>query len=130
MQQPILIIDADKGHCAELRSILEEHQYTILCPDSIVKLETLIERTGCHVLILDLDTLPVDNRVLRDLKRKNPKLSIIGLSARSFHPELKEAMTGYIYACLCRPVDPDELIYWIRTIHENASSLEHHSAKD
>jgi DNA-binding NtrC family response regulator len=130
MQQPILIIGADKSHCVELRNILEDDEHTIVCSDSIINLGTLIDRTGCHVLILDLDALPIDNRVLRDLKRKNPRLSIIGLSARPFHPELKEAMADYIYACLCRPVDPDELIYWIKTIHGNASSLEHHSTED
>jgi len=68
------------------------------------------------MLILDLDTLPLDNRVFRDLKRKNPTLSIITLSTRSFHPELKEAMTDHICACLNKPVDPDELHYWAKAI--------------
>jgi DNA-binding NtrC family response regulator len=116
MQQPILIVDADKGHCAELRGILQNHQHTVVCTDSIAKLERLLDRTGSHVLILDLDTLPVGNRVFRDLKKKNPKLSIIALSSRPFHPELKEAMAGYIYACLNKPVDPDELGYWVKAI--------------
>lgn len=73
-----------------------------------------------EVLVLDLDTIPSENRFFRNLKRQCPAMSIIGLSSRSFHPELKEAMRKYIYACLCKPVDPDELVYWIHSIVENS----------
>ena len=36
-----------------------------------------------------------------------------------FHPELKEALCYHIFACINKPVDPDELVYWIRCIRDN-----------
>jgi DNA-binding NtrC family response regulator len=82
-------------------------------------LENNIQEEGRHVVILDLDTLSVDNRSIRDLRRRRPGVCIIGISSRSFHPELEEAMSSHIYACLSKPVDTEELIYWIRAICED-----------
>lgn len=126
MQQPVLVVTADQTQRVELCNLLEQHGYHTLSSDSIVNLAALAEKSGCGVMILDLDAQPINNRGLRDLKRRNPDLHIIAVSSHSFHPELREAITDYIYACLCRPVDPDELIYWIKTIHTSESSLEHH----
>jgi DNA-binding NtrC family response regulator len=130
MQQPILVVTADQTQRAEICDLLEEHNYRTLSSESLVNVAALTEKSGCGAMILDLDTLPIDNRGLRDLKRKSPDLHIIAVSSHSFHPELREAITDYIYACLCRPVDPDELIYWIKTIHSSAPSLEHHLTQD
>ena len=41
------------------------------------------------------------------------------LSKHPFHPELQDAICYHIYACLNRPVDPDELFYFLRSINEN-----------
>lgn len=130
MQQPVLVVTADQTLRVELCNLVEEHTYRTLSSNSVVNLAPLTEASGCSVMILDLDTLPINNRVLRDLKRKSPDLHIIAVSSHPFHPELREAITDYIYACLCRPVDPDELIYWIKTIHSSAPSLEHHATQD
>ncbi len=32
-------------------------------------------------------------------------------------------MPTYIYACLCKPIDPDELIYWVKSIFCNADNF-------
>jgi CheY-like chemotaxis protein len=74
------------------------------------------------VLILDLDSLPVDNRFIRDLRKQNPDVPIIALSSRTFHPELQEALSLYISACLAKPVNPDELIYWVKSICQDQLS--------
>jgi len=88
--------------------------------DSLVNLETRMQETASSVVILDLDTLPLDNRYIRHLKRQKEKVYIIGLSSRPFHPELQEAVSTHIYACLGKPVDTDELVYWLKSINENA----------
>jgi len=35
---------------------------------------------------------------------------------RAFHPELEEAMSNYIFACLSKPADEDELVFWIKSL--------------
>lgn len=85
---------------------------------SLADLERSIQGSGCRAVLLDLDTKSVDNRVIRKLKRENPEICIVGLSERQFHPELKEAISSHIYACLGKPLDQEELFYWLNSIYE------------
>jgi hypothetical protein len=39
-------------------------------------------------------------------------------SAKRFHPELQDAIQHHIYACLNKPVDPDELLFWVKSVYE------------
>jgi DNA-binding NtrC family response regulator len=115
MQDPILVVSANEQHCLELCAALEGEDYPIELLDSLEPLTWGIKGCDCRLAILDLDSLPVDNRLIRKLKRKNPSLRIIGFSSRSFHPELQEAMSSHIYACLGAPVDEEELVFWVKS---------------
>lgn len=115
MQDAILLISANEQHYLELCAALEGEDYRIKLLDSLEHLAGGMKGGDFRLVILDLDSLPVDNRLIRKLKRKNPSLRIIGLSSRSFHPELQETMSSHIYACLCKPVDEEELFFWVKS---------------
>ena len=115
MQDPILVVSANEQHCHELCDALEGEDYSFKLLDSLEHLARGIKGCDCRLAILDLDSLPVDNRLIKKLKRKNPSLRIIGFSSRSFHPELQEAMSSHIYACLGTPVDEEELVFWVKS---------------
>ena len=119
MEGPIIVVDADEKESEALRDVLERDNYSAIALTTLGDLEEKIQETACGVIIMDLDTLPVDNRFIRYLKRQKDKVYIIGLSSRSFHPELEEAVSTHIYACLGKPVDTDELLYWLRSIDAN-----------
>ena len=104
MQDPILVVSANEQHCLELCAALEGEDYPITRLDSLEHLTGGIEGCDCRLAILDLE-----------LKRKNPSLRIIGFSSRTFHPELQEAMSSHIYACLGIPVDEEELVFWVKS---------------
>jgi len=103
-------------HPSELVTALAASGIEVLLCRSISVVEKLCHEDDLGVVILGLDDPRVNNRVLRDLKRKRPALHIIGISSRAFHPELKDAISNYIYACLRKPVDFDELIYLLKSI--------------
>ncbi len=71
-----------------------------------------------RVLLLDLDTVPVDNAFFRHLKKQIPELQILCLSSRKHHPGLAEAMGSYIYASLAKPLNVEELLFWLKSIAE------------
>ena len=119
MREPVVVVDSDKNQCLELCGLLEAEHYKTTAFHSLANLEGAICKYGCQIILVDLDTLPVDNRLFRDIKKKNPAVRIIGISSRPFHPELQEAMSKHIYVNLSKPVDADELIYWLRSICEN-----------
>ena len=122
MDKPIVVVNANKAQCQELCAFLEREHYHVIALDSLVNLGRQIERTACRVIILDLDTLPVDNRFIKNLRIQNPGLPIMVLSSRPFHPELEEAMSSHICACLSKPPDLEELLYCVKSFCENESS--------
>ena len=122
MQKPILVLDADKDQCREFCELLEEGQFNATPLFSTRDLEQSIKDTGCQAIFWDIDTVPADNRGVRELTLKFPGVYFFCLSKHPFHPELKDAICYHIYACLNRPIDPDELFYWLRSIEENAAN--------
>ncbi len=119
MKKSILVIDADKDQCRKLCELLEKGQFNAMPLFSTDTLEKSIKETGCQAIFWDIDTVPADNRTIRDLTLKFPGVYFFCLSSHRFHPELKDAICYHIYACINRPVDPDELFYWLRSIEEN-----------
>jgi DNA-binding NtrC family response regulator len=118
LDEPILVVNADKEQCRALCDSLQSENYRTFSYHSVQNLEKKILEIECRIIILDLDSLPVDNRFIVDLRRRYPKLPIIGLSSRPFHPDLREAMSTHIFACMIKPLDLDELIFWIKSISE------------
>ena len=121
MEKRVIMLDADQEQCHQFCQLLEKGHYAATPMHSIENLATCLCEGDCLAVIIDIDTVPVDNRTLRDLTIKYPGVYLFLLSQDRFHPELRDAICYHIYACINKPVDPDELFYWLRSIHENVS---------
>ena len=130
MKDPIIVVIADRKQATELGTVLETQNYRSVQSKLLTHLDRLVCENCCRAVILDLDTVPVDNRTLRDLTRAHPGIRVLAVSGRRLHPELKEALSSHIYACLCKPVDPDELIYWVKSVFSDASMADCRSGQD
>jgi len=119
MEKEVVVLDTDKKQCKSLCDLLTEHEYLSTAMSSYIKMDHYLDDSDCRAIILNLDNVSVTNKSLKQLKRKNPSVSIIAFSERQFHPELEEALREYISVCLAKPIDPDELTYWLKTIYEN-----------
>jgi DNA-binding NtrC family response regulator len=119
MKKRIAVLDADQKECRRLCSLLEKNQYPTIPMYSIQYMEANLKQVNCLAVFLDIDTISIDNRTVRDLTIKFPEVHFFCLSEHPFHPELKDAICYHIYACINKPVDPDELFYWLRSINEN-----------
>ena len=119
MKKSILVIDADKKQGRELCELLKADQFKAVSQYSTQNLEQRIKDTECRAILWDIDTVPVDNRTVRKLTLQFPEVYFFCLSKEPLHPELKDAISHHIYACLNRPIDADELFYWLRSIDEN-----------
>ena len=122
MKKSILVIDADKEQGRELCELLKAGQFEAVSQYSAHNLEQKIKDTECRVILWDIDTVPVDNRTVREFARKFPEVYLFCLSKQPLHPELRDAISQHIYACLNRPIDSDELFYWLRSIGENQTN--------
>ena len=120
VEKTVAVLDPYKNQYGELRSVLEEEHYRVQSFQSMEDLPRLLGEWPVRALILDLDLLSVSNRSLKELRKHNPDLCIIVLSGRSFHPELKEALSHYIDACFSKPVEWEDLLYYLRGALNNA----------
>ena len=119
MEKKILVLYADVTSCQELVELLEGRQYATTSIHALSDLEGHLEKGGNLTVILDIDSVPVDNRVIRDLTIKYPEVHFLCTSKDRFHPDLKDAICYHIYACLAKPVDPDEIFFLLRSIYED-----------
>jgi DNA-binding NtrC family response regulator len=114
----VAVADADIRHCREICGLLEQAGIPVGQVSSLEDLSEHLKREQVGVLIVDLDTLPVNNSFFRSLKKQYPNLHILCLSSRPYHPDLEEAMGAHICASLAKPLNSEELFYWLKAIAE------------
>ena len=113
-----VVVDADEQNCRELCALLEQANFPVAPLYSLEDLSEHLKKEQVGVLIVDLDTLPVTNNFFRSLKKHFPSLHIFCLSSRPYHPELEEAMGSHICASLAKPLNSEELFYWLKVVAE------------
>ena len=118
MKKGLIILDAEKSSGRALSEMLTSRAYPVTVTRKVSSLGELIESNQYVAVIVDIDSVSVNNRTIRDLALKYPGLCFLCTSKDRFHPELKDAICYHIYACLNKPIDPDELIFWIKSIYE------------
>ena len=118
MGKKIVMITKDQKEANQLSLLLSDNQYHLHTIDRLEGLDQIINKFSCNTVILDLDSISVDNRAIQELTVQYSQIAFLCISRDRFHPELKDAICYHIYACLNKPIDPDELYYWLRCIKE------------
>jgi len=116
MKECVIVVTGDVEHLGELLKVLASMPYKVAECESCSNLQILISDSGASAVILDLDSVPVDNRCLKRLKTENPRIPMLTVSSRKVHPELRESISSYILARLGIPIDAEELEFWLRSI--------------
>jgi DNA-binding NtrC family response regulator len=119
MNPVVLVVNANQKEANGIGDLLRPEGYTPCIIDNLEGVEHAVAANGCLVVLLDLDSLKVSNRAVRQMTVKFPLVRFLCTSRRPFHPELEDAIGFHFYACMQKPVDPDELLYWMKCIHHN-----------
>ena len=123
MNKPgVLVVAGDRGPGQEVCSLLQELDYPATLIPSLKDLEQELKRDSKIAVILDLDTVPVNTQFLRGLRKMHPQLDILGISELSYHPGLEEVIGSHLLACLVRPLDVEELCFWLKSISEHLAN--------
>jgi DNA-binding NtrC family response regulator len=120
----VILISRASDELHEIRRTLEKNRYGAHVVEHIASLDQALTDVSADCVILDLDALDVDNPTIRKLTIQYPGIYFLCMSKNRFHPELKDAICYHIYACLTKPLDYDELLYWLRCIENDAASQE------
>ena len=124
MDKLVTILDADQKQCSELCCQLEERQFHGAPIYSLPELKRHLQSSSCKTVIIDIDTVTIDNYSIKDLTTKNPEVYFFCLSKDHFHPELKDVIGRHIYACISKPVDLDELFFWLEAVRHNHNGFD------
>ena len=122
MKKRIVVLDTDEQHSKALCTMLEAKQYHAVPMRSLDSIQEYIQKSSCLAVILDVDNESVDNRSIRQMTIDNPEIYLFVMSQHSYNPDFKESMSYHIHACLNKPVDPDELLFWLKSICEEKDS--------
>ncbi len=118
-EKKVLVVSTIESESTDIVRLLKAEGYFATAIDSLSALEHALEQSSLLAVLIDVDSIAVDNRVVRTLAMKNPEMGILSASSSRIHPELKDAISQHIYACLAKPVDPDELLYCLKSIGKN-----------
>ena len=112
-------MNADPEESTGISFLLKEADFSAHSVGSPSELKKKLKEASFMAVIIDLDSVAVDNRTIKDLALQLPKIPFLCLSKERFHPELKDSIRDHIYACLIKPIDPEELNYWLKSIQED-----------
>jgi DNA-binding NtrC family response regulator len=119
MQPGILVVNADQNEADSVGNTLRRAGFSPSVIDNLEGVEDAIVSNNCVAVLLDLDSITVSNRTVRRLTLQFPRVCFLCTSGSPFHPGLEDAIGLYFYACIQKPIDPDELLYWLKCIHSN-----------
>jgi DNA-binding NtrC family response regulator len=121
MKRHVFVVGVEPRTLEQLKSACLSTPYSLNDFSSLVEAKTAIENSPKprNAVLVDFDGLKIRNSLLHIFRRGLPDTYIIGISAKYFHPELEESLREHTYACLSKPVDPDELRFFLRSIFED-----------
>jgi DNA-binding NtrC family response regulator len=117
---PVLFVSTDGQEVERMQAMLADAGYRGETLADVAHLPDRLSRGAPLAVILDLDSLTLDNPTMRRLSQRFPDVCYFCSSRASYHPELQEAIRLHFFACLPRPLDPEELAYWLRCAGEHA----------
>ncbi len=116
MGNRVILISKNSKELNEIDAVLSKNKYRSHRIKGIENLDTALADISCNCVIMDLDLISIDNRIIRELTIQYPHIYFLCMSKDRFHPELKDAICNHIFACLTKPLDYDELLYWLKCI--------------
>ncbi len=122
MKKRVILISKKSKELNQIDAVLSKNKYRSHLIEGIENLDTALTDIFCNCVILDLDSIIIDNRTIRELTIQYPHIYFLCISKDRFHPELKDAICYHIFACLTKPLDYDELLYWLKCIDTEANS--------
>jgi len=119
MDTKVLIVDDDKGIRRGLCMILGD-SYCVLKANQGSKALKMIDQEQPDIVLLDIGIQEMDGiQVLRRIKKKNPDIAVIMITAVKDAKTIVKALKLGAYDYLVKPIDSQELLLTIANATEN-----------
>lgn len=104
-----------------IKELAEQSGFQTIPLDTPDELQQMLQQRGKKapdVVVVHMGRAIADARFFERLRSEHSCTRVILLSNRTFHPELKQALSTNIFAILSLPLDEDELLYCLRSLRE------------
>ncbi len=115
----VLLIGCKPLDTEEIAAVLKQKHFDFESVESAENIRLFTQSQEIAAVVLDFDELQATSRMIRGLARLLPGVPFLGISEQRLHPELEESFQHHIYACLVKPLDPDEFGYWLKSFRDN-----------
>lgn len=122
MGKGIILLTRIRKEAEQLSEFLVNQSYRVILSEHLGDQGQKPDWKKNTIALIDLDSVEVENYTIRRLATKYPQLHLLCMSHKRLHPDLKEAISNYFYACLAKPLDFDELRYWLKCVEDNAAA--------
>ena len=116
----VTVLSSNREESQDLCRLLDNYDFKPWKVFSIAELDKALKESNAHVLVMDIDAISLTKSFINQLKVDFPKLKVLSLSKNRFHPDLKEIIPRYVHACLSKPIDAEELIFWLQSIEKDS----------
>lgn len=121
MKNRVLIACRNQSEWQDLEEKLKERKFFVDQAKSFVTIKKNLQERQYLALIIDIDSITIDNITIRQLTLDFPGVPLFCISLDKFHPELKDAICYHIYACIKKPMDYEELHFWLQSIQTDTA---------
>ncbi|MFW5722815.1 MAG: hypothetical protein ACOCWT_05905 [Desulfohalobiaceae bacterium] len=118
-QHPTLNIAllSSPAEAEHLQALVDPTHHSISC---FLTLESLAGRLDAsppvHAALLDIETAPLTQDQVLSLASRHPDTVLFCLTRRAVHPELKKSIQDVFFACITKPVQYEELHFFLNCI--------------
>ena len=116
MKKRVILVSRKSKELNQIDAVLSKNKYRSHRIENIENLDTTLADISCNCVILDLDSISIDNRTIREVAIQYPHIYFLCMSRDRFQPELKDATCYHIFDCLTKPLQYDDLHYWLKCI--------------
>lgn len=112
----IVVIDPEIDHRDHFQGVLKQIGAAGVFFDNPDQLPPEFDIAAYPAAVVDLDHTKRPKPLLENWRRRHKTIRLIGLSRETFHPELGDIIDRYLFACVKKPVESEELALLLKNI--------------
>ena len=116
MTPTILVIDPDDTHRSHFKTVLAGIGMAGDFYETPEQLPPGFDIATYAAAVIDLDRTNRFRQLLKSWHKNSKTLRLIGLSRETFHPDLGDIIDRYLFACMKKPVESEELALLLKNI--------------
>ena len=116
MRQEVIILNPDFSESQHTIQLLKSNGYYSNAVDNFEAFLKALGNPECIAGLIDIDCFKINNNQVQEIAEQHPNTVLFFTSTERIHPDLKESIAQFVFACMTKPLNPNELVFWLRSL--------------